>query len=162
MTANGNGNGNRSWPPRLPSGDPESEIWIRIVTYGRDLSHPESATDHTAYVAYTAKNVVRVLQGCPGYRNGYWAEDPDTGRMAAITFWESREAIEAADPKLDRFHHERERLGVTVDSVANFRLLPVTAELGSWIEDAYLVRERLRQDGVSAFDEWIRRGTASG
>ena len=51
---------------------------------------------------------------------------------------------------------------VTVESVENFRLVPVTAELGSWIEDAYLVRERLRQDGVSAFDEWLRRGTASG
>jgi heme-degrading monooxygenase HmoA len=139
-------------------GGPESEIWIRIVTYGRDLSHPESSAD---YMAYTAKNVVRVLQGCQGYRNGYWAEDPDTGRMAAITYWESREAIEAADPKLDRFHHERERLGVTVESVENFRLLPVTTGLGSWIEDAYVVRDRLRQEGVPPFDDWLRRGTGS-
>jgi heme-degrading monooxygenase HmoA len=134
-------------------------IWIRIVTYGRDLSDPECSAD---YAAYTAKNVVRALQGCPGYRHGYWAEDPDTGRMAAITFWESREAIEAADPKLDRFHHERERLGVTVESVENFELLPVTTGLRSWIEDAYVVQERLRQEGGSVFDEWLRRGTASG
>ena len=161
MTGNG-ANGARPRPPRFPAGDPGSEIWIRIVTYGRDRSQPESTTDHMAYMAYTAKNVVRVLQGCPGYRNGYWAEDPDAGRMAAITFWDSREAIEAADPKLDRFHHERERLGVTVESVENFRLLPVGTELGSWIEDAYLVRERLRQDGGSAFDDWTQRGTASG
>ena len=136
----------RSRLPGWPSDGADGETWIRIVTYDSDLEHPES---RAAYLAYTAKNVVRLLQGCAGFRHGYWAEDAETGRMAAITIWESRETIEAADPKLDRLHEERESLGVRVVSVNNFKLLPVGDGLISWIEDAYLVRDRLVQDGLS-------------
>jgi hypothetical protein len=140
----------RSRPPGWPSDGADGETWIRIVTYDSDLEHPES---RAAYLSYTAKNVVRLLQGCAGFRHGYWAEDAETGRMAAITIWESRETIEAADPKLDRLHEERENLGVRVVSVNNFKLLPVGDGLISWIEDAYLVRDRLVQDGASALDD---------
>lgn len=136
----------RPLPPDWSSDGADGETWIRIVTYDSDLEHPES---RSAYLAYTAKNVVRVLQGCAGFRHGYWAEDAETGRMAAITIWESRETIEAADPKLDRLHEERLNLGVRVVSVNNFKLLPVGSGLISWIEDAYLVRDRLVQDGFS-------------
>jgi hypothetical protein len=146
--------GARPRPPDWPSDGAEGETWIRIVTYDSDLEHPES---RAAYLAYTAKNVVRVLQGCAGFRNGYWAEDTETGRMAAITIWESRETIEAADPKLDRLHEERLSLGVRVVSVDNFKLLPVGGGLIGWIEDAYLVRDRLVQDGASPLDNGFAR-----
>ena len=110
------------------------ETWIRIVIYDCVVEDRES---HSAYMTYTAKSVIRVLSGCDGYKNGYWADDPDTGKMAAITFWDGPEAIEAANPKLERFHTERQRLGVRVVSVNNFKLLTVGAGLSSWIEDAY-------------------------
>jgi hypothetical protein len=109
-------------------------------------------------MTYTAKSVIRVLSGCDGYKNGYWADDPDTGKMAAITFWTGLEAIEAANPKLERFHEERERLGVRVVSVDNFKLLTVGAGLTSWLEDAYVVRDQLRQDGNGAPEDWVAGG----
>jgi len=121
------------------------ETWIRIVIYDCVVEDRES---HSAYMTYTAKSVIRVLSGSDGYRNGYWADDPETGKMAAITFWTGLEAIESANPKLERFHEERERLGVRVVSVNNFKLLTVGAGLGSWIEDAYQVWDRLRQEGI--------------
>ena len=121
------------------------ERWMRIVIYDCLVENPDS---HSAYMTYTAKNVIRVLSHCDGYEYGYWGEDPETGKMAAITLWTSLEAIDAADPRLERFHQERERLGVSVVSANNFKLLTVGAGLGSWIEDAYQVWDRLRQEGI--------------
>lgn len=108
------------------------ETWIRIVIYNsNDQDHESNA----AYMTYTAQNVIRVLRGCAGYKNGYWADNPGTGKMAAITFWDSRDAIEAANPALARFHDERERLGVTVESATNFKLLSVSAGVSGWLQD---------------------------
>lgn len=122
--------------------------WIRIVIYDCVVEDRES---HSAYMMYTAKNVIRVLSHCDGYVDGYWADDPETGKMAAITFWTSLEAIEEANPRLERFHEERERLGVRVVSVDNFKLLTVGTGLDNWIEDAYGVWDQMRQDGVPSF-----------
>jgi len=116
---------------------------MRIVIYDCVVGNPDS---HSAYMTYTAKNVIRVLSHCDGYEYGYWGEDPETGKMAAITLWTSLEAIDAADPRLERFHQERERLGVSVVSANNFKLLSVSAGPHSWINDASDVSDRLRQE----------------
>lgn|GEM_PF-2372348 len=121
-----------------------AERWIRIVIYDCVVEDRDS---HAAYMTYTAKNVIRVLSNCDGYEDGYWADDPETGKMAAITFWTSLPAIKAANDRLERFHEERHRLGVRVLSVNNFKLLTVGAGPGSWIEDAYEVWDRLRHQG---------------
>jgi heme-degrading monooxygenase HmoA len=119
------------------------ETWIRIAIYDSVVEHAET---HAAYLAYTTQHVVRLLARCPGYKNGYWADDPDGRRMAALTFWESREAIEAAAPALDRFHRDREALGVRLDSEVNFKLLPVNPSFTAWLKEAHKVGSWLRQE----------------
>jgi len=110
------------------------ETWIRIVIYSNgDAEDHESSA---AYMTYTAQNVIRVLRSCAGYKNGYWADDPETGKMAAITFWDSRQAIEDANPALARFHDERERLGIKVESATNFKILSVSAGVTGWLQEA--------------------------
>ena len=119
------------------------ETWVRIAVYNSILKDPEP---HAAYVAYTTQHVIRLLARCPGYKNGYWAEDPDARRKAAITFWDSRAAIEDATATLELFHRERHELGVRLDSESNFKLLPVNTGVTAWLEHAHAVGTRLRRE----------------
>lgn len=97
------------------------QTWIRVVIY--DSESPASGEE---YIKQTAQNVVRTLEKVPGCTLGYWGEDPETGKMAAITFWNSRESIEAARPTLATFAEERKKLGVEAVSEDNFLIRPVS------------------------------------
>lgn len=97
------------------------ETWLRVVIY--DSDDPEAAEK---YMAHTAQDVVRVLEKTPGCTLGYWGQDPEHGTMAAVTYWNSLEAIEAAQPALQQFQEEREKLGIRVQSATNFMLKRVS------------------------------------
>lgn len=124
-----------------------SETWIRIATYHSVLEDPTINAD---YLRYTTQHVIRLLASCAGYKNGYWADDPEDGRMAAITFWDGRHAIEAAGPTLDRFHRERDALGIRLESEINFKLLPVNTGVTAWLEHAHAVVTSLRREWEGA------------
>lgn len=111
---------------QTPSGRPGHQTWIRVVIY--DSDSPEA---RDKYMRQTAQNVVRTLEKIPGCTLGYWGEDPATGKMAAITFWNSRESIDAARPTLASFAEERKKLGVLAVSEDNFLIRPVSP-VGIW------------------------------
>jgi hypothetical protein len=49
--------------------------------------------------------------------------------MAAVTYWDSQEAIQAAAGDLDRLHRERKEHGVETDTIVNLRLLPARGNM---------------------------------
>lgn len=97
------------------------ETWIRVVTYESD--DPEAAEK---YSTQTAQSAVRILEKIEGCTLGYWGQDPDTGEMAAVTYWVSKDAIEAALPQLRALHEERAKLGIKVSTAKNFLLRRVS------------------------------------
>ena len=97
------------------------ETWIRVVTYVSD--DPDAADK---YSTQTAQSAVRILEQIDGCTLGYWGQDPDTGEMAAVTYWVSKDAIDAAQPKLTELHDERAKLGIRVSSAKNFLLRRVS------------------------------------
>lgn len=114
---------------RVPGGPGESaaETWLRVVTYRAEDPQDQGIAD---YIRSTVSGVVGMLKGMTGFQAGYWGEDPTTGVVSAITYWDSLAAIEAAVPTLERLQSERARYGVIVQTVTNIRLLdPAAAEL---------------------------------
>jgi heme-degrading monooxygenase HmoA len=100
---------------------------LRVVTYRAEDPNEQGIAD---YIRASARGVVGMLQGMTGFRAGYWGEDTTTGTVSAITFWDNRAAIEAAEPTLQRLQAERARYGVIVQTVTNIRLLdPTDAEV---------------------------------
>jgi hypothetical protein len=107
--------------------DPAAGTWLRVVTYRAEDPNEQGIAD---YIRASARGVVGMLQGMTGFRAGYWGEDTTTGTVSAITFWDNRAAIEAAEPTLQRLQAERARYGVIVQTVTNIRLLdPTDAEV---------------------------------
>lgn len=95
-----------------------SETWIRIVIYRTD-EHTEQAVE---YLRRGVQDVVRMLEKQPGFQLGYWGNNPKEGRMAAITYWSSKEAIQRATAALSELHKERADHGLLVDRAHNVRL----------------------------------------
>jgi quinol monooxygenase YgiN len=93
------------------------ETWVRVVIYENTSGDPEAAEK---FLKHTADNVLRVFEKTKGCKNGYWAVDPDSGRIAAITYWEGPEAIQAAKSTLAQVHEERESGGLKLVSEENF------------------------------------------
>jgi heme-degrading monooxygenase HmoA len=86
--------------------------------------------DDLAAVGYLQESTTRtlaMLENQPGFRLGYWGLDPDEGTMAAVTYWNSQEAIEAAGEQLNKLREERAAHGITVESIQNVQLFTVSA-----------------------------------
>lgn len=94
--------------------------WLRVALY----RPTGSGEDSVEYLQSSTKAALKMLKRQPGFRTGYWGHDPVDGTMAAVTYWDSQEAISAAGAELDRLHQEREQHGVRTETVANLRLLP--------------------------------------
>lgn len=99
------------------------ETWIRVVTYEGTSDDAES---QQKYMDFTAQTVVPLLQKTEGCTLGYWGEDPTSGLMAAVTYWSSRDAIDAALPTFAQFKEQREKLGMKQTSANNFSLARVS------------------------------------
>ncbi len=99
--------------------------WLRVVLY-----RPEGPADECVdYLRSSTQEAVRILERLPGFRTGYWGHDPVDGTMAAVTYWDSEDAIANATPELDRLHQERKAHGIQTDTVVNLRLLPAPTHM---------------------------------
>ena len=105
---------------------PVAETWLRVVTYRAEEPQEQGIAD---YIRATGRGVVAMLEGMPGFQVGYWGEDPTTGTVTALSYWDSLDAIEAALPTLERLQTERARHGVIVQNATNIRLLDPAAEV---------------------------------
>ncbi|MGQ0845645.1 MAG: hypothetical protein ACT4QF_16095 [Sporichthyaceae bacterium] len=100
-----------------------SETWIRIVIYKTEGPADSAAVD---YMRKSVQDVVRKLEREPGFQLGYWGNNAEEGRMAAVTYWSSKDAIERATASLIELHRERASKGIVVDRAHNVRLFAGT------------------------------------
>lgn len=100
-----------------------SETWIRIVIYKTDGETDPSATE---YMRKSVQEVVRKLEKEPGFQLGYWGNNVPEGRMAAVTYWSSKDAIERATAALSELHKERAARGIVIDRAHNVQLFAGT------------------------------------
>lgn len=101
----------------------DTETWLRVVIY-------KSTGDEAAgaeYLKSSTKETLRLLEKQRGFKLGYWGHNPIAGEMAAVTYWDSLDAIREAGSVLTSLQAEREQHGITVSSSRNVRLfaLPV-------------------------------------
>ena len=105
------------------------ETWVRVVIYENSADDPK-ATEK--YLQHTADKVLGVFQKTKGCKFGYWAQDPNSGRMAAITYWENPESIERAKSALEQVQKEREDLGIKVAFESNFMVSKMGQFTNPW------------------------------
>jgi heme-degrading monooxygenase HmoA len=96
-----------------------SETWIRIVIYKAD---DPSDPANVEYMRKSVQDVVRLLEKAPGFQLGYWGNNSVEGRMAAVTYWSSKDAIEKASASLAQLHQERAERGIRVERAHNVQL----------------------------------------
>lgn len=94
--------------------------WLRVALY-RPTGSSEECVE---YLRSSTQAAIAMLKRKRGFRTGYWGHDPVDGTMAAVTYWDSQEAINSARDELDRLHREREEHGVRTETIVNLRLLP--------------------------------------
>lgn len=101
-----------------------TETWLRVVIYRATDPDDRAAL---GYLQESTTRTLAMLENQPGFRLGYWGLDPDEGTMAAVTYWNSQEAIEAAGEQLHKLREERAAHGITVESIQNVQLFTVPA-----------------------------------
>jgi len=94
--------------------------WMRVVTYRSIARSDPGAAD---YLESTTANTMRLLEQQSGFQGGYWSRDYGTEELAAVTYWDSLDAITEADPVFDALHAEREQHGIRVVSARNMQVL---------------------------------------
>lgn len=100
-----------------------AETWMRVVIY---RSHSTEESAGAEYLRTSTRDTLRLLEGQPGFKLGYWGHNPSAGEMAAVTYWESLESIRAAGPVLQKLQSERDRQGIRVTSARNMRLMSLS------------------------------------
>lgn len=112
-----------------PAADPAAggapstaESWLRVVSYRVDLEDERAAN----YMTFNIQDCLRVLEKQPGFRRGYWGRESSGGALAAVTYWNSREAIAAAGPTLRALQMEAASNGVRPMDERNIHLFAVT------------------------------------
>lgn len=101
-----------------------AETWLRVVIYRASDPSDEAAV---GYMKDSTAATLQMLESQPGFRLGYWGLDPAEGTMAAVTYWNSEESIEAAGGELAKLHDERAAHGITIESTQNVQLFTVPA-----------------------------------
>jgi heme-degrading monooxygenase HmoA len=97
---------------------------MRVVVYRSIMTSDPGAAD---YLESTAAHTMRLLEQQSGFQGGYWSRDYGTDELAAVTYWDSLDAITAADPVFDALHAEREQHGIRVVSARNMQVLDAFA-----------------------------------
>jgi heme-degrading monooxygenase HmoA len=100
-----------------------AETWMRVVIY---RSHSTEESAGAEYLRTSTRDTLRLLEGQPGFKLGYWGHNPSAGEMAAVTYWESLDSIRAAGPVLQKLQSERDRQGIRVTSARNMRLMSLS------------------------------------
>lgn len=100
---------------------PEAATWLRVVTYRLDAADQRAQN----YMKHTIQRCLHVLEKQPGFQLGYWGRDEAEGTMAAVTYWNSKQAIEDAEPTLKKLQAEAASHGVIPVDVRNVRLFAV-------------------------------------
>lgn len=102
----------------------DTETWLRVVIYKSDGGDEATRAE---YLKSSTKETLRLLEKQPGFKLGYWGHNPLAHEMAAVTYWDSLDAIKMAGSVLEGLQQERKEHGVTVASARNIRLfaLPV-------------------------------------
>lgn len=106
--------------------------WLRVVLYRPQ--HPEDPAA-LEYLRSSTTSALQMLDSRDGFRIGYWGHDPVTKAMAAVTYWDSLDAIRAAGPDLERLHAERLEHGIETSTVANLELFRVPALASVGLDD---------------------------
>ncbi|MGQ0464027.1 MAG: antibiotic biosynthesis monooxygenase [Sporichthyaceae bacterium] len=107
-----------------------AETWLRIVTYNADGGKKGSRE----YLEQSLQDTIRMLQSTSGFRGGHWGQDEDANVLAAVTNWETREAIEAVSADLKALHEDRKKHGLKVATSVNLKLItaPTSWSAGDW------------------------------
>ncbi len=118
---------------------PDAEDWaaltvgtrargLRVVLYRTD---PARGHAPLGYLRDSTPATAAMLRRQPGFRLGYWAHAPADASMAAVTFWDDRDAIAQASGPLRSLHDERAGSGLALDRVLNLQLFS-EASRPSW------------------------------
>lgn len=101
----------------------KNEMWLRVVLYRAQDPQDPSAI---AYMKSSAQEVVTILEGEPGFQAGYWGYNTADGTMAAVTYWDDRDAVQAAvESRLNTLRTEREANGINVIHEAVVQLFAI-------------------------------------
>ena len=106
----------------------EASNWLRVFFYTAEKSSNERIA---GYLQNSTHQTLKLLKKQPGFRVGYWGRDRVEGTMAAITYWDSKGAIEAASPELERLHQARKEHGVASSGVVNLKLIRTEVRPGT-------------------------------
>lgn len=99
-----------------------TDTWLRVALYRPERPDDQEALD---YLRSSTNSAIRMLEQRPGFRIGYWGHDPVDGTMAAVTYWDSLDAIKAAAADLEQLHADRAAHGIATDVIANLNLFPM-------------------------------------
>ncbi|MGQ0845646.1 MAG: hypothetical protein ACT4QF_16100 [Sporichthyaceae bacterium] len=108
-----------------------AETWLRVVIY---RANDPNDDDAVKYMQESTAATLTMLETQPGFRLGYWGLDPEEGTMAAVTYWNSEDAITSALGYLAKLHEERASHGITIESTQNVQLFTVPA-VAMWSGD---------------------------
>lgn len=97
----------------------KSSNWLRVYLYDAQSKDARTAE----HLRNSTEDVIKVLKSQPGFRIGYWGQDPETNKFAAITYWDGLESINLAAPELERLHQLRKEHGLANGTVLNLLLL---------------------------------------
>jgi hypothetical protein len=108
------------------------ETWLRVVLYNPDDPDDPEAIER---IKANAQRTLWTFEKLDGFQVGYWGHNPRSGSFAAVTYWRSQEAIDAAAEVLERLQAERKASGVSVVSVENIQLFTLPAAMTSWLNE---------------------------
>ena len=90
----------------------------RITTIQGDPSQAEEA------IAIVQNQVIPGAKGMQGFAGGYWALDRETGRMLAMTLWESEDAMAQSEEMAASLREEStSQLDGEIASVERFEIV---------------------------------------
>lgn len=73
---------------------------------------------------FIAERVIPGLKDMDGFAGGYWLYDRGSGRMLAVTLWESAEAVRASDADAAQIRQEAaERISAKFDPIEYYEVI---------------------------------------
>lgn len=90
----------------------------RITTIQGDASQSEEA------IAMVQDQVIPGAKGMAGFSGGYWGLDRATGKMVAVTLWESEDALRESEEAANALREDStKQLGGEIQSVERFEIV---------------------------------------
>jgi hypothetical protein len=108
------------------------ETWLRVVIY--EIRGADDYDESLAYLTSSLAGFTRVLEAQPGFVVAFWGHDADTGTVAAVSHWRSRQAIRDADAELLKLQAGALAHGIEVVHVQNLELFPIPVSMSMWTD----------------------------